>query len=137
MTGLSDAKLYAANLTCEMRDLPGDGNLPQNSLFAHGGFDPAPDWDEFLAQYPNEYFPYLIKAKEWVKGQDPWIGGSEFAACNYLYFSDGVSLMFSWRAWGDFLQAVAGRREGYLEYYLNYPNPLVHGFRSPLDGENA
>jgi len=137
MTGLSDAHHYAASLTCELRDLPGDGNLPQNSLFAHGGFDPAPDWDEYLAQCSNKYLPYILTAKEWVEAQDAWIGGSEFAACNYLYFSDGVGLMFSWRAWGDFLQAVAGRREGYTDYYLNQPNPLIHGFRLPSDDEDG
>jgi hypothetical protein len=41
----------------------------------------------------------------------------DWAADHYLEFSDGRTLSFTFRAWGDFAQAVVNQREGYLSYY--------------------
>ncbi len=113
-------------LTCEAEWYETPSDLPgiDKAFYPLGGFDPPPDWDEYVAEYHENLRPYLETARQWLLAKDEWPGASDFAACEFLLFSDGIGMVFSWRAFGDFLQAVAGRREGYLEYYLARPNPL-------------
>ncbi len=33
-------------------------------------------------------------------------------------FSDGVVIGFTWRGWGDLMQAIVDKREGYIAYYM-------------------
>jgi hypothetical protein len=37
---------------------------------------------------------------------------------HFLQFSDSKTISFTRRAWGDFVQAVVGKREGYMAYYM-------------------
>ncbi len=83
-----------------------------------GGIDPPPDWAEYLADFEDEGRPYMEAAREWLLGREGGIPTAD-AWCNdhYLLFSDGRTIAFTWRGWGDFAQAVADRREGYMAYY--------------------
>lgn len=122
-------KTGTGNLTCTVKYYSSPDELPgfDEAFYPLGGFDPAPDWEEYLAQYDGQLHPYLEVAKIWALSLREWPGASDFAAENFLEFSDGVGMVFSWRSFGDFLQAVAGKREGYLEYYIRRPNPLLAG----------
>jgi len=120
-------------LECKMEFYASPDELPDAAFYPLGGFEPSPNWAEYVLQYDEDLWPYLEAARQWALGLEAWPGASDFAGENYLAFSDGGSIVFSWRAFGDFLQAVAGRREGYLEYYLNSPNLLFGKTEFPPD----
>ena len=33
-------------------------------------------------------------------------------------FSDNKVWGFSWKGWGDFMQSIVDKREGYMKYYM-------------------
>ena len=89
------------------------------SNIVSGGLPMNPTWDEYIDMFRDEHKKYYILLKDAVTEWD-WIGKTGGEICNeYSFlFSDGVLLSFTWRAWGDFMQSVIGKKEGYMEYYM-------------------
>lgn len=85
-----------------------------------GGIDleNPPDWKGYLDYFVEEVHPYLEALKEFVT-EEGWIGSTGQHHNEHAFeFSDGTIYGFTWRAWGDFMQAVVGKREGYMTYYM-------------------
>ena len=84
------------------------------------GGDPSPKrWRKFLSGFYPEFRPYAIAIKNALidNGLIPSYGMSysnEFV----FTFSDGSKPVgLSTRAWGDFVSAIVGKKEGYMRYY--------------------
>ena len=46
------------------------------------------------------------------------IGKKANEICNNIWFEvGGYALSFTWRAWGDLMQAIVDKKEGYMSYY--------------------
>jgi hypothetical protein len=83
-----------------------------------GGDNTNPSWEEYFDSIKEELKPHILLLRKSIlensmigwKGQD----------VNDLYFrfSDGVVFGFSWRAWGDLMQAIVDKKEGYMAYYM-------------------
>lgn len=84
------------------------------------GGDPSnPTWEEYLAQWKDEAKPHIIAIRKAIE-ESEWMKASADQFCNNHRFecSDGVTYGFTWRAWGDLMQAIVGKREGYMAYYM-------------------
>lgn len=91
---------------------------PEECFIKLGGDTSDPTWEEFTANmYPDwqERFNVLRTFIETNK----MVGmcGDE-QEDYYFKFSDGEMISFSMRAWGDLMQAIVGKREGYMRYYM-------------------
>jgi hypothetical protein len=84
-----------------------------------GGDSSNPTWEEYISQYAD-YFKTQIELLKLAVTEWGWIGKTGEDICNdYIFvFSTGERIGFTWRAWGDFMQAVVGKREGYMMYYM-------------------
>lgn len=82
-----------------------------------GGMSDAPDWKEYIDGYKDEYKPHIELIRKAIQ-ELGWVGetADKIANDTCFVFSDGTSLGFSWRAWGDLMQAIVGKREGYMAY---------------------
>ncbi len=111
----------AKELTCEEVYEPSEPQ-PEIDDERHvrlwGGLDPPPNWVEYLADFEADYRPTIEAARRWLEAREGAIPmAGDWCNDNYLRFSDGTTLTFTWRAWGDFAQAVVDKREGYMAYY--------------------
>lgn len=85
-----------------------------------GGDNSNPSWEEYMSDYKEEFHPHLILIKEAIEkegligmtGEQMQNEGISFA------FSDGQHWSYTWRAWGDLMQAVVNKKEGYMTYYM-------------------
>jgi len=102
-------------LTCRLTG----AEIPDSCVIISGGNPSNPDWDEYLSEYKKEWQPYILAIKECIE-KDKLVGttGSEMANDHYFLFSDGKSIAFTWRGWGDLMQAIVNKREGYMQYYM-------------------
>jgi hypothetical protein len=84
-----------------------------------GGDARNPTWEEYIAEATPKLVPYLEAVRTCCE-RDDHVGlcGNELQARGSFKFSNGVYLGLSWRAWGDFMQALVGKREGYMAYYM-------------------
>lgn len=94
-------------------------NHPEDYHPIIGGMDTAPNWEEYLSNYKDEYKPHLILVKKAIENLG-WVGETAASKANNtcFVFSDGTSFSFSWRAWGDLMSAIVGKNEGYMAYYM-------------------
>jgi len=83
-----------------------------------GGMYDSPTLVEYLDHFKWEFNPHLNLIKKAIEDLG-WVGGTAdfYANDTYFVFSDGVCVGFSWRAWGDLMSAIVGKREGYMKYY--------------------
>lgn len=83
-----------------------------------GGMEISPNWEEYISHFKDEFTPHLNLIKKAIEDLG-WVGltADIFANDTYFVFSDGVCVGFSWRAWGDLMSAIVGKREGYIKYY--------------------
>jgi hypothetical protein len=97
-----------------IKDVP-----PGNCTIITGGDPSNPTWDEYLSQFTEEWQPH-IKAIRTCVEESPFMRSTGSVFCNGHYFqlSDGSSISFTWRAWGDLMQAIIGKCEGYMTYYM-------------------
>ena len=95
------------------------GKSPPECHIQLGGDSSNPTWDEYVNQWVEEWQPHCRLIRKAIK-EGCFIGetGESFADDHYFKFSDGSSIAFTWRAWGDLMQAIANRREGYMAYYM-------------------
>lgn len=84
-----------------------------------GGDDANPTWEEYLEPYAPEGRARMEAVRRAIEAAglvgtcaDEWCNEHCFA------FPDGVRVYFTWRAWGDLMQAIVGKREGYMAYYM-------------------
>lgn len=84
-----------------------------------GGDNTNPSWEQYLNDYKEEYRPHISLLKKAVE-ELKWVGETGERIANYycFHFSDGVKMAFTWRAWGDFMQAMVDKKEGYMKYYM-------------------
>lgn len=86
-----------------------------------GGIDPPPSWDEYLADYKDEFKPHILAIRDAIEqgGLLGICGDDQDARAIAFRTSDGYHWSFSWRAWGDLMQAIKDEREGYMAYYMS------------------
>jgi hypothetical protein len=84
-----------------------------------GGDSRNPSWATYILDYDPLFRPQLELLKEAVINWG-WVGKTGEEICNdYVFvFSTGERIGFTWRAWGDFMQAVVDKQEGYMMYYM-------------------
>jgi len=84
-----------------------------------GGDSSNPTWDEYLDGIYDEYKPHIIAIKEAIE-KAGLVGKTANQIANDIYFKfeDGVQISYSWRAWGDLMQAIVNKHEGYMTYYM-------------------
>ncbi|KKN13197.1 hypothetical protein LCGC14_1008950 [marine sediment metagenome] len=83
-----------------------------------GGDSSNPKWDEYIRQYKRKYKPYIRLIRKYII-ENKLIGITGDQQNEWAFeFSDGANLGFSWRAWGDLMQAIVNKREGYMTYYM-------------------
>ena len=84
-----------------------------------GGDSTNPTWEEYLKNFKEEFQPRIKGVKECIEGNG-LVGALAGNICNDHYFSfeDGQTLSFTWRAWGDLMQAIVNKQEGYMRYYM-------------------
>jgi hypothetical protein len=90
-----------------------------------GGMPTNPTWDEYVADITQHRGlvgvdrEHLELVRVYILSHN-LLGkvASEVANETGFHFSDGVELHFSWRGWGDLMQAIVGKREGYMAYYM-------------------
>lgn len=114
MSELTVNLIVSENITPEeKRELTEAGKY----LTIFGGDRSNPTWDEYLENADADVRPYFLIIKEWVLGLPTLPCGDELNIFHFK-FSDGMHIGFTWRAWGDFVQAVVGKHEGYMKYYM-------------------
>lgn len=85
-----------------------------------GGDDRNLTWDEYLSEVMDEYKEHFIVLRACVETSEFYKApGDKFSNTHYFEFSDGITCSFSFRAWGDLMQAIVGEREGYMAYYCS------------------
>ena len=91
---------------------------PPSSIIM-GGDDSNPTWEVYLKDWFEEYRPHINLIKDAIEKLE-WVGetGGSKANTTAFEFSDGICISFSWRAWGDLMQAIVNKQEGYLTYYM-------------------
>ena len=102
-----------------------EGDPPQSRKGADDtimGGDPSnPTWEDYVAEFKDDYVPYIEAARKATE-DSTWMRSSGGSFCNEHYFEfddeQKSTLCFSWRAWGDFMQAIVGKCEGYMAYYM-------------------
>lgn len=84
-----------------------------------GGLQEACSWNEYLNLYKKEYHQHFRLIKLAFKKLG-WIGETAEMLANQtsFTFSDGSTWGFTWRAWGDLMQAIVNKKEGYMRYYM-------------------
>jgi hypothetical protein len=92
---------------------------PEDYDVVMGGLDSNPLWKEYILGFKKQYQPHIRLLRKGII-EAGWIGktGGEIANDWCFIFSDGVSIGLSWRAWGDLMQAIINKREGYMAYYM-------------------
>lgn len=100
-------------------DIPEDKYKMDGNYFIHlGSIDPAPSWEEYLKGFKKEYQPYILAIREAVKDADLLgIPANRIADTIWFECSDGIAIAFSWRAWGDLIQSIRNKQEGYMVFY--------------------
>lgn len=95
------------------------GEAPEDTEIISGGLPFNPTWDEYLEIYLKAFHERLKLIKECIISNN-LVGVKADAFCNdnYFEFSDGRKIAFTWRAWGDLMQAIVNKREGYMKYYM-------------------
>lgn len=84
-----------------------------------GGDDRNLTWEEYLSEVEDKYQEHFTAIKECIEKSEFYKAtGETFCNTHYFEFSDGITCAFSWRAWGDLMQAIVGEKEGYMAYYM-------------------
>jgi hypothetical protein len=76
-------------------------------------------WEEYVAEYTAQVATYFRLIRLYLEAHD-LIGGVYGSDMDEMVFgfADGWRMGFTWRAWGDLMQAIVGKREGYMRYYM-------------------
>ena len=100
-------------------NMPDKYKLDRNYYIERGGIDPAPSFKEYLDRYKEEYQPQILAIKKAVEEADLLnTAASEIANKIWFELSDDTAQAFTWRAWGDLIQSIRNKREGYMAFYM-------------------
>jgi hypothetical protein len=94
-------------------------DVEENYTPLFGGDDRNPSWDDYLSDFKEEFQPHILLIREAIEKLG-WVGETADRKANdtLFSFSDGQNIGFSWRAWGDLMQAIVNKNEGYMVYYM-------------------
>jgi hypothetical protein len=83
-----------------------------------GGLGYNPTLNHYILRFTERLQPHLWVLAKYIR-KSVFYKACAYQCCNDIYFefSDGTKLAFSWRGWGDFMQAIVGEREGYMMHY--------------------
>ncbi len=110
------------DLTVQLRSSHGREDPKDISSIWGGNFLDGGTWEELLECYHDDFHPHLEALKQFVVDQDLIGTTGEDQNDWWFKFSDGKKVGFTWRAWGDFMQALVGKKEGYMKYYMEAMN---------------
>ena len=84
-----------------------------------GGDNTNPSWDDFLSQFVPEFQPHILLIKKCIE-ENGLVGSKGGDCANYItfLFSDKTHIAFTWRGWGDLMQSIVNKNEGYMAYYM-------------------
>lgn len=83
-----------------------------------GGDASNPVWNEYVQQFREPYRDDLRAIRAAIE-RAGLVGCTAEDVANDIWFQVGThAWSFSWRAWGDLMQAIVGKREGYMRYYM-------------------
>jgi len=96
-----------------------ENKVEGDDVFIHlGGDDSNPSWGEYVNMFTDKYQPHVLLIKKAIE-ENGMIGYTGQDAQEYYFeFSDGEIWGYTWRAWGDLMQAIVNKREGYITYYM-------------------
>lgn len=103
-------------LTVHLKYEPIDGECEGSIIW--GGDNSNPTWKEYLNQFSSKWKKYMRLIRKCIK-ENELLGKTAMEVCNDIYFefSNGKQISFTFRAWGDLMQAIVNKREGYMVYY--------------------
>lgn len=91
----------------------------ENQIVVSGGRHDNPTLEEYINELTDEWKPRIKILADFIKKSQYYkMTASDFCNDNHFRFSDGREIAFTWRGWGDFMQAIVGKREGYMTYYM-------------------
>jgi len=108
----------AIHVGSRLRDLTDEQFAELDPFIVSGGLDDPPTWDGYLDFMPLDLGPYLSGIRKAI--EDGGLVGTlacDFCNEHYWQADDGVRIVFTWRAWGDLMQAIIGKCQGYWSYY--------------------
>lgn len=83
-----------------------------------GGDSTNPSWEQYLNDFKDEYKPHVLLLRKCIE-ENGLVGETgQFADDLAFKFSDGQIWGFTWRAWGDLMQSIVDKNEGYMKYYM-------------------
>lgn len=83
-----------------------------------GGMDTNPSWKEYVDLFMDEYHDHIRLIRKCIE-ENYLVGSTGQDADEFNFkFSDGNLWSYSWRAWGDLMQAIVDKKEGYMAYYM-------------------
>lgn len=83
-----------------------------------GGDSSNPSWDRYLDKWDKDWHGHFVALKDWIASSEWHLSTGRDQNDHTFKFSDGHMFAFSMRAWGDFMQAIVGKNEGYMQYYM-------------------
>lgn len=83
-----------------------------------GRDDSNPKWAEYVKEYKRKYQPHIRLIRKIII-ENGIIGTTGQDQNSWAFkFSDETNIGFTWRAWGDLMQAIVNKQEGYMTYYM-------------------
>lgn len=83
-----------------------------------GGDDNNPTWEQYLDMFKEEYKGHVLLIRQIIIDNELVGETGQFADDLVFKFSDGQCWGYTWRAWGDLMQAIVDKQEGYIKYYM-------------------
>ena len=83
-----------------------------------GGMQTPLSWTEYLKIWNKEGRKRMILISNYIKDRNLIGNTGEWQNNMYFRFSDNEEWGFTWRAWGDLMQAIVNKKEGYMKYYM-------------------
>lgn len=99
-------------------EVAGEPVFGENHMSWFGGDSNNPTWREYLRDFDPHVRPYLSAARRYITKNNLIGETGAWADDKWFIFDDGKTMGFTWRGWGDFMQAIVGLREGYMAYYM-------------------
>lgn len=97
-------------------NLSEDENI--KAWFIAGGDNSNPSWEEYLNDYKDMFKPHVVLIRKFIE-DNGLVGISGNDTNDWIFkFSDGEIWGFTMRAWGDLMQSIVDKNEGYMAYYM-------------------
>lgn len=95
-----------------------DYNYKYKQILVSGGDLSKPIWSEYIESYPKTIQPYVLEIRKVIEHNNWHSKTGEDMNMTLFEFLDGVTFVFTWRAWGDLIQALHYQREGFYKHYM-------------------